>query len=135
MNVDASSARSTKTYTRPVPPALWVQRRGYVLYVIREFTAIPIAAWMLWLLVEIARLGAGRAGYRPHISGWFVAFSVVCLAFALWHSYTFRSLSGVIMRIPIGDRLVRARVIVAGAFGLWLAASVLIGGALVWLGR
>jgi fumarate reductase subunit C len=102
--------------------------------VLREFSAVPIAIWMLWFLVEIARLKDGPSGYRPHMSPAFVVFSIVCLAFALWHSYTFLSFSGLIMRIPIGDRFVPAGVVRGGAYTLLLGASLLIGGLIAWGG-
>lgn len=101
---------------------------------LREFSAVPIAVWMLWFLVEISRLRSGPQGYQPHMSPAFVAFSMVCLAFALWHSYTFLSFSGLIMRIPIGEHFVPARAVRVGAYGLFAAATVLIGALLVWGG-
>ena len=133
--VSAESPAGPTTYRQHLPGDWFLRRRGYVLYVVREFTAIPIAAWMVWFLVEIWRLKDGRAGYHSHLSGAFIAFSVVCLGFALWHSYTFLSLSGLIMRIPLGDRTVPARAIAGGAFGGLLIASAIIIGLLIWAGR
>jgi fumarate reductase subunit C len=102
--------------------------------VLREFSALPIAVWMLWFLVEISRLRSGPQGYHAHLSPAFVVFSVVCLAFALWHSYTFLSFSGLIMRIPIGDRFVPGQVVRMGAYGLFAAVTVLISALLIWGG-
>ena len=34
----------------------FLRSRGYVKYVLREFSALPIAVWMLWFLVEISRV-------------------------------------------------------------------------------
>ena len=131
---DSTPAR-VRTYPQPLPANWILRRRGYVLYFIREATAVPIALWMIWFLVEIARLGGGRAGYHPHLSGAFIAFSIVCLVFALWHSITFLSFSGLIMRIPLGDRLVPARVVAGGAFAGLIVASAIIVALLVWGGR
>jgi fumarate reductase subunit C len=129
------AAGANRTYPQPLAGSWFLRRRGYVLYVIREFTAVPIAIWMIWFLVEIGRLRDGRAGYHAHLSGAFIAFSVVCLVFALWHSLTFLSFAGLIMRIPLGDRLVGSRVIAGGAFfGLAVASAVIIA-LLVWAGR
>jgi len=86
---------------------------------------------MLWFLVEISRLHDGAAGYRSHLSIPFVVFSLVCLAFALWHSYTFLSFSGLIMRIPIGDRLLPAGAIRGGAYALFVLVTILISALLV----
>lgn len=129
-----AEASGPRTYAQPLPGNWFLRRRGYVLYLIREFTAVPIAAWMLWFLVEISRLRDGKAGYHPHLSGAFIAFSVVCLGFALWHSYTFLSLSGLIMRIPFGDRSISPRLVAGAAFGGWAVLSAVIVGLLVWGG-
>ena len=131
----APAAGAARAHPQPLSGSWFLRRRGYTLYVIREFTAVPIAIWMIWFLVEIARLRDGRAGYHPHLSGAFIAFSAVCLAFALWHSLTFLSFAGLIMRIPLGDRLVPSRAIAGGAFfGLAVASAAIIG-LLAWAGR
>ncbi|TMF95171.1 MAG: fumarate reductase subunit C, partial [Chloroflexi bacterium] len=38
-----------------MPAGWWTRKRHYFLYVVREFTALPLALWLLWLLVEIKR--------------------------------------------------------------------------------
>ena len=130
----ANEAAPSRTYAPRLGGAWFLRSRGYVRYVLREFSAVPIAVWMLWFLVEIARLKAGPGGYHAHMSPAFVAFSIVCLAFALWHSYTFLSFSGLIMRIPIGDRFVPAAAVRVGAYALLLVATLLIGGLIAWAG-
>ena len=45
-----------------MPGGWWMRKRHYFLYVVREFTALPLAIWLLWLLVEIKRAGDGPAG-------------------------------------------------------------------------
>jgi fumarate reductase subunit C len=90
---------------------------------------------MLWFLVEIGRAHGGPGAYHPHLSLAFVIFSLVCLAFALWHSVTFLRLSGLIVRIPLGQRTLPASAIVVGSFGLFLLATVVVGGLLILGGR
>jgi fumarate reductase subunit C len=105
------------------------------MYMLREFTAVPIAVWMLWFLVQIASTRGGPGAYRPPQGAGFVVFSLVCLAFALWHSFTFLRLSGLIVRIPIGQRTVPAGVIVGASFGLLALATVVVGGLLILGGQ
>ena len=117
-------------------PANWFTRnRRYFLYVVREFTALPLALWLLWLLVEIKRAGDGPARYAPHGSTVFVVFSVIVLLFALYHSITFLSLSGLIIRVKILDRPVPSRLITLAMFGLWGGASAVIAFVLIWFAR
>lgn len=122
----------SRTYTHPMPATWWVRRRGYVLYFIREFSAVPIALWLIWFLVEVSRL---NGAYRPHLSGAFIAFSAVCFVFAVWHTVTFLSFSGLVMRIPFGERLVPSRLISGVFFGVFFAVSAVIVGLLMWGGR
>ena len=130
----AASARPSNpvaTYPFRQPFTWWTRRRGYLLYMLREVTPVPIALWMIFFLIEIARARRGAAGYEPFGGPVFIALSTVCLAFALWHSYTFLSLAGVIMRIPLGDRTVSPRVIVGGAFAGLAVVTALIGALLI----
>jgi fumarate reductase subunit C len=118
-----------------MPSTWWTRNRRYFMYVVREFTALPLAVWLIWLLIEIKRAGDGSAGYRPHGSLAFVIFSVVTLFFALYHSVTFLSLAGVIIHLKVFDKPVPPRAIVLTMFGLWAAASVVIGAVLIGFGR
>ena len=102
---------------------------------VREATALPLALWLLWLLVEIKRAGGGPAGYVPHSSTPFVIFSVICLLFSLYHSVTFLSLAGVIIHPRVLDRPIPSRLIVVAMFGLWAVASIVIGAVLIGFGR
>ena len=118
-----------------MPADWWTRNRRYFLYVVREFTALPLAVWLLWLLVEIKRAGDGPARYSPHGSTAFVVFSVIVLLFALYHSVTFLSLSGLIIRVKLLDRTVPSRLITLAMFSLWAGASVVVGFVLIYFAR
>ena len=118
-----------------MPSNWWLRKRHYFLYVVREFTALPMALWLLWLLFEIKSAGAGPAGYEPPRSVGFVVFSVICLLFSTYHSYTFLKLAGVIMHLKVFDKPVPSRAIVLTMFGLWALASIVIGGVLIWFAK
>lgn len=126
---------TTKAYRWRMPGNWWTRKRHYFLYMVREFTALPLALWLLWFLVEIKRAGDGPAAYGPHSTPLFIAFSVVCLAFALYHSITFLSLAGVIIHVKVLDKPVPSRLIVLSQFGLWAIASIVIGAVLIGFAR
>jgi fumarate reductase subunit C len=132
----APVAPAPRAFPYRQPFGWWLKRRGYVMYMLREATALPIALWMALLLVEFYRARQGAAAYQPVFarSAPFVALSLICLAAALWHAYTFLSLAGMIIRIPRGDGEVPARAIVGAMFSLLLVASVVVGGLLIWGG-
>jgi fumarate reductase subunit C len=127
-----------RTYRPPLAPTWWLRHRRYLLFMVREFTAIPITLWLLSLLVEIWRLGLGPSttggGYYAYTSPRYILFSLVCLAFALYHSVTWLGISGLILRVPLGQRELSPRVITAANFALWAVASVVVGAALIWWG-
>ena len=118
-----------------MPAGWWLRKRHYFLYIVREFTALPMALWLLWLLFDIKSAGAGAAGFQPPRSTGFVVFSAVCLGFAMYHSYTFLKLAGVIIHLKVFDKPVPPRFIVLTMFGLWALASIVIGAVLIGFGR
>lgn len=124
-----------KEYQWRMPAGWWTRRRHYVLYMLREFTSVPMALWLIWLLWEIKRAGGGPRAYYPPSSTLFVAFSVLVLLFALYHSYTFLKLAGVIIRIKIFDRPVPPGLIVFAMFAQWALASLVVGFVLIWFAR
>lgn len=133
MSTEAQAA--PKEYRWRMPANWWTRRRHYVMYMLREFTAVPMALWLLWLLWEIQRAGNGSAHYYAPSSIPFIAFSVLVLLFALYHSYTFLKLAGVIIRIKLFDKPVPPGVIVAAMFGMWALASLVVGFVLIWFAR
>src|ERR1700690_3149731 len=50
---------ATRTFRPPIGAGWWLRKGHYFWYVVREFTALPLAVWLLWLLVEIKRAGGG----------------------------------------------------------------------------
>jgi fumarate reductase subunit C len=126
---------TTRAYSPRPGATWWLRNRRYVFYMVREFTSIPIAIWVMLFVVEISRLGAGKTGYQPFGGPVWIVFSLICLVFALWHSVTFLGLAGRIIRVPLGDRYVPPQFIVGAMFGLLFVATVLIGAFLVLGGR
>ena len=126
MTTEAGAA--PREYAWHMPVSWWTRNRHYFLYVVREFTALPLALWLLWLLFDIrqTRLVQPTA---------FAIFSIFCLPFALYHSYTFLTLAGSILHFKVLDRPISARLIVASQFGLWAVASLVIGFLLVWFAK
>jgi fumarate reductase subunit C len=133
--VEAAAPTATRTYRPAMGRGWWTRKSHYFWYMVREFTALPLALWLLWLLFEIQRAARGASGYYPPSSTPFVIFSVICLLFALYHSFTFLSLAGVILHFKVLDKPVASRLIVLSQFGGWLVASIVIGAVLIGFGR
>src|SRR5437870_8009003 len=84
------------TYRAPLSNTWWLRNRRYTRFMIREFTVVPITLWLLSLLVALPRARAG-ADYAPQKSLAYVLFSLVCLVFSLYHSFTWLGISGLIL--------------------------------------
>ncbi|MDQ6692362.1 MAG: hypothetical protein M3Z13_06300, partial [Candidatus Dormibacteraeota bacterium] len=54
-----STGRPIRTFRQPHGNTWWLRRRSYFLYMVREFTVIPMAAWLIWFLYEVYRLKQG----------------------------------------------------------------------------
>jgi fumarate reductase subunit C len=135
VETDPSAVVATRTYRPPMAAGWWLRKGHYFWYMVREFTALPLALWLLWFLYEIQRAGRGASGFYAPSSTPFVVFSVICLLFALYHSITFLRLAGVILHFKVLDKRVPARLVVASQFGAWLVASLVIGAVLIGFGR
>jgi fumarate reductase subunit C len=134
----ADAQEAAKTYRPHLPASWWLRNSRYTIYMLREFSVIPVTLWLLSLLVEISRLGRGPteegSGYYAYMSPAYVLFSVVCLAFALLHSITWLNLSGVILRVQVGERSVAPRAVTAANYVQWALATLVIGALLIMLG-
>jgi fumarate reductase subunit C len=126
---------STREYPWSMPRGWWTRKRHYFLYIVREFTSLPLALWLIWFLYEVQRAQRGPGGYYPPSSIPFVVFSVIVLLFALYHSYTFLSLAGSILRFKVLDRPISARIVVVSQFAIWAIASAVIAGVLIGFAR
>lgn len=130
-----TATTAPRTYRWSMPSARWLRKRHYFFYVVREFTALPMALWLLWLLYDVKNAGAGAANFQPPKSPAFIAFSVVCFLFATYHSYTFLKLAGVIMHVKVMDKTLPPRVIVFTMFGARAVASIVIAAVLIGFAR
>jgi fumarate reductase subunit C len=128
-----AEARAVRTYLAPQGRDWWLRRRSYFLYMVRELTVLFMVAWLLWFLYQVVLL---KQNAFESLSGNYavLAFSAVCLFFTLWHAITFLNLSGLILRVPIGDRFAPASAIKGLAFGGLLFVTVAGGAIMIYLG-
>jgi fumarate reductase subunit C len=92
-----------------------------------------MTAWLVWFLYEVVLL---KQNAFVALTGNYavLAFSAVCLLFTLYHAVTFLNLSGLILRIPIGDRFAPAVAVRGLAFGGLLFVTVVGGAIMIALG-
>ncbi|HVH30527.1 MAG TPA: fumarate reductase subunit C [bacterium] len=122
-----------RALVRPVPVLWWLRSRAYMLFVVREFTSVLIAAYLVVFLIFLQRIAAGPSAYESCLR-WLaqpgvVAFHLIALAAALYHSITWLQLTPLTIVIRIRDRRVPAQTIVAANVAAWITVSIVI----VWL--
>jgi len=110
----------------------WVLRHPrYLRYMAREFSCLFIGAWTFLLIVGLKRLAEGPQAWEAFLaalrSPLSVAFHVVALAFAVYHSITWFNLTPKALPMQLGASFVPERAISGAHFVGWglLSAAVL----------
>jgi succinate dehydrogenase subunit C len=121
------------SYQRPVPLLWWLERRSYLLFVLRELSSVFVAWFVVYMLLLVNAVGDGAPSYSRFVdwSGqwWVVALDVVALAFVLLHAVTWFGLAPRAMVVRLRGRRVPAPQIVAAHYLLWLLLSAVV----VWV--
>jgi len=117
-------------FHRPPQFNWWVGNRAYTLFVVRELTSVFIAAYAVLVLLLLCNLVAGRDAYAAYLR-WLatpgmVAFHLVALAAALYHSITWFALSPKAMVVRLGERRVPPRVVISANYAAWLVVSAVV---------
>ena len=61
---------TSKEYIRPMPATWWLTRKTYFLFMVRELTCVFVGGYLVFLLVWLYHLGAGKQQHLPtHIKG------------------------------------------------------------------
>ena len=117
-------------YQRPVHLFWWLERRSYVLFVLRELSSVFIAWFVVFLLLLVNAVSDGEASYQKFLdwSGqwWVIAINVVAMLFVLLHAVTWFALAPRAMVIKVRGSRLPPRQIVAAHYLAWLVLSAII---------
>ena len=120
-------------YQRPIHLFWWLERRAYVLFVLRELSSVFVAWFVVFLLLLVNAISDGAASYQRFVdwSGqwWVVAINVLAMLFVLLHVVTWFGLAPRAMAIKVRGSRVPARQIVAGHY----LAMLVLSAAVTWL--
>jgi len=97
----------SKLYYPKMTPTWWLKRPNYILFMLREFSSVFIAVFLVVFLIQICQLTRGPEAYadfsqRLGSPGW-ITFHVVALLFALYHSITWFYSSAIVLPMRIGE--------------------------------
>ena len=117
-------------YQRPVKLFWWLEKRSYVIFVLRELSSVFIAWFVVFLLLLVNAIGDGAASYQTFVdwSGqwWVVAINVIAFLFVLLHTVTWFSLTPQAMVVSVRGRRVPAAAIIAGQYAALVVVSALV---------
>lgn len=115
---------ATKEYVRPISSTWWLNNRQVLMFMIREFTAVFVGAYAVFLLVLLSLDHAtfDRVLQSPAA----LVFQVICLLFVLYHMYTWFALTPKAVVLWRGDEKVNPNAIVAANYAAWVLVSVAI---------
>jgi fumarate reductase subunit C len=119
---------SPKPYVRTVLRYSWWLAQGrYLRYMAREVTSLFIGAYTAVLIIGLARLAEGRAGWEAYLealqSPVGVAFHVVAFLFALYHTATWFNVTPKAMPLEVAGRRLPGAVIVGAHYAGWAVVS------------
>lgn len=128
--MNTSTAAPSKLYHPKMPATWWLRHPKYFLFMLREISSVFIAIFLVVFLVQISQLSRGAAAYDAFVRrlaspGWII-FHVVALLFALYHSYTWFTLTPQVQVIRMRGRQLPPSLITAVNIGVWVVLSFVI---------
>ncbi len=114
-------------YQRPVHLFWWLERRSYLLFVLRELSSVFVAWSVVYLLLLVKAVSDGDASYQRFLerSGhwWVVAINVLAMLFVLLHVVTWFGLAPRAMVVKVRGSRLPARQVVAAHYVAWVVLS------------
>ncbi len=115
------------SYPWHMPSGWWLKKRNYLLYMIRELTAVFAALWVVIFLAQLPLLKSSPDSWSQFMRspGWML-FSLISLLFILYHAFTWFNLMGTVLYLRPGKQAIPGRTIVAVMLFVWAAVSIVI---------
>ena len=108
----------------------WNRRWPYRIFLLRELSAVFFAIYMVVFLLLVDRVRSGPVEFADFLdvlqNPLMIALHVVVLAFALLHTVTWFQAVPKAMVLKRGDMRVPATAMIAGVYGAWAAASIVV---------
>ncbi len=123
-------------YYRPMARTWWFSNRAYALFMLRELTSVFIAAYLVIFLLMLHKLAVGREAYEAYLRflamPGMLAFHVLALAAAFYHSATWFNLTPLAMAVRLGEKRVPPMIVAGVNYVAWIAVSIVITSIVLW---
>ncbi len=122
-------------YTPKMQLSWWWQKPTYFAYIMRELTAVFVAAYAVILLLTLRALSAGEAAWEAWTttlqSPLSIGFHVVALLFAVYHSITWFMAAPTAIVLNVKGKPVPAKTLILAHVVIWIVCSAAIAGILL----
>ena len=119
-----------RPYNRKAERGWWLQHPRYIQYMIRELTSLFVGLYCALLVVGLVRLSQGHAAWDGFVAALSnpigVAFQLMCLVFATYHSVTWFALTPKAMPLMVKGEAVSGKLIVGAHYLAWAAVSAIV---------
>lgn len=135
MTTETEKVIHRKPYVQKQSAGWWTKNNFYLLYMLREATAVLVFLYSLVLMWGLLRLVQGEEAWNAWVQSMFhpvyMVFHFLVLAAALYHAYTFFKMFPKVLVLRIGDWKMPESQMIAGQWvGFALCSVVLLGIAL-----
>ncbi len=131
MYPDRRGQAGPKLYRPTMPATWWLKRWRYILFMLREFSSVFVAAFVLLFIYELFLLSKGPEVYDLFQESLrqpaFIAFYVVAFIFAVLHTITWFAVASKVQVVKIGSWTMPPALVTGGALGAWLVVSAAVG--------
>jgi len=118
---------SRKPYVRAITSEWIFRHPRYLRYMVREFSCLFIGGWTLLMVWGLKQLSEGPGAWAAFLeclrSPASIAFHVLALAFAAYHSITWFNLTPKALPLQVGEEFVPDAAIAGAHFGAWAVLS------------
>jgi fumarate reductase subunit C len=111
----------------------WLERWAYLKFVLRELSSIPVAGFIVMVILRIRAVSRGPEAYEAFQSCLrkpvVLTLSVIGLLFVVLHTVTWFSLTPRAMTVRVGGKRLPELFVIAVNYAGWLFAS----GFIAWI--
>lgn len=108
----------------------WLQRGGYVAFILRELSSVFVAWFVVYLLLLVRAVSQGGSSYQQFLrwSGHpaVLLINLVTLLFVVFHAITWFNLAPQAIVVHVGARRVPGPWIAASNYVAWALSSALV---------
>jgi fumarate reductase subunit C len=117
-------------YPRQQSNTWYLKRWPYRIFMLREFSAVFLALYMVLLLVLVMKVHDGRSAFENFAdtlqSPWFIGLNTIALLFALLHTVTWFMAVPSAVQLRRGEEKLPPRLLIGAAYAAMLGASAIV---------